>query len=153
MCKKLVVVRYLGYSDNQYDCTGGKYGYYLDTKKQIKEGDFICIGSGHGASNADHRLVSLVRVSKVYSNIKSSSEEYAEIVSGLEREPLPKDYLGKADLGEYFAEIDRKRKIEEISQRLEERFREAEKMSLYKKLAETDLEMKTLLEELEGLQK
>ena len=69
----------------------------------------------------------------------------------MSKSPIYKDFIGKADLGDYFAEIDRKHKIEEITKKLEQRFKEVEKKALYQKLAETDPEMKELLTELEAL--
>lgn len=82
---------------------------------------------------------------------KGETEETEALISKCVRAPREKIFIGKADLGNYFVELDRKRKVEEITQKLENRFKEAEKMALYKKLAETDPEMKTLLDELEAL--
>lgn len=48
-------------------------------------------------------------------------------------------------------ELDKKRKREEITKKLEARFKEAEKEALYRKLTETDPEMKALLSELDSL--
>ena len=155
--KKLVIVKYLGINcDNEYTTIGKDYGYFIETKKQIKEGDFICIGfctkdGNQNDVNADHCVISIVRVMKVQDDYDHNVEKGNELIAPLGRSPIYKKFIGKADLGGYFAEMDRKHKIEEINGRLELRFREAEKMALYKKLAETDPEMKALLDELEAL--
>ena len=55
------------------------------------------------------------------------------------------DMLKKVDLKP------KKKKIAELQDKIEERFKEAEKEALYRKLAETDPEMKSLLAELDSL--
>ena len=63
MCKKLVVVKYMGINpEGDYQCVDKDYGYFISTKKQIKEGDFICIGcitkdSRQDALNEDRKTV------------------------------------------------------------------------------------------------
>lgn len=157
--KKLVIVKYLGSScDGEYTTIGRDYGYFINTKKQIKEGDFLCIGyvtrdAQQNTVNEDRMVVSVVRVKKVVDDYDHNVEKGNELIASLDKAPIYKEFIGKADLGGYFAEVDRKRKIAELTTKLEERFKEAERMALYKKLAETDPEMKTFLEELEGLQK
>lgn len=155
--KKLVIVKYLGTNhDGEYATIGKDYGYFIETKKQIKEGDFICIGyctkdGNQNSINEDRLVISTVRVVKVQDDYDHNVEKGNELIASLSKAPIYKEFIGKADLGSYFAEMDRKRKIEEINYQLEQRFREAEKMALYKKLAETDPEMKALLDELEAL--
>ena len=157
MCKKLVIVKYLGgNSDGEYTTIGKDYGYFIETKKQIKVGDFLCIGyctkDGHqNGINEDRNVISVVRVMKVQDDYDHNVEKGNELIAPLSKAPIYKELIGKADLSRYFAEIDRKRKIGEINYRLEQRFREAENMALYQKLAETDPEMKALLTELEEL--
>ena len=156
MCKKLVIVKYIGLThDGEYSTVHIDYGYFIETKKQIKEGDFICIGhitkNGENRVNEDRNAISVVRVKKVVNDYDRNIDEGNSLIGGLCKAPIYKEFIGKADLGDYFAEIDKKRKREEINQKLEERFKEAEKMALYQKLAETDPEMKSLLEELEDL--
>jgi hypothetical protein len=157
MCKKLVIVRYLGCNpDGEYSAVDKDYGYFINTKKQINEGDFLCIGyltkdGEKNDVNADRRIVSVVRVKKVVSDYDHHVEEGNALIAGLSKAPIYKELLGKAELKDYFAELDKKRKREEINHKLEQRFKEAEKMALYQKLAETDPEMKVLLEELEAL--
>lgn len=155
--KKLVIVKYLGVNpEGEYSTVNKDYGYFIETKKQIKVGDFLCIGhitkDGHNnAVNEDRNVVSVVRVMKVQDDYDHNVEKGNELIAPLSKSPIYKEFIGKADLSGYFAEVDRKRKIEEINYQLEQRFREAEKMALYKKLAETDPEMKALLDELEAL--
>ena len=155
--KKLVIVKYIGLNhDGEYSTVAKDYGYFIETKKQIKEGDFICIGyltwnGQQNGVNEDRNVISVVRVMKVQDDYDHNIEKGNELIATLSKSPIYKEFLGKADLGGYFAELDKKRKIEEINQKLEERFKEAEKMALYKKLAETDPEMKALLTELEAL--
>ena len=155
--KKLVIVKYLGINpDGEYSTIGKDYGYFIETKKQIKEGDFICIGyctkdRNQNGINEDRLVISTVRVVKVQDDYDHNIEKGNELIAPLSKAPIYKEFIGKADLSRYFAEMDRKRKIEEINCQLEQRFREAEKMALYKKLAETDPEMKALLDELKAL--
>lgn len=155
--KKLVLVKYLGVNtSDEYTTIGKDYGYFIETKKQIKVGDFLCIGyctkDGHqNGINEDRNVISVVRVMKVQDDYDHNVEKGNELIAPLSKAPIYKELIGKADLNGYFAEIDRKRKIEEINYRLEQRFKEAEKMALYQKLAETDPEMKALLTELEEL--
>ena len=157
MCKKLVIVKYLGCDPvGEYTTVDKDYGYFINTKKQINEGDFLCIGyltkdKEQNSVNEDRRVVSIVRVKKVVSDYDHHVEEGNALIGGLSKAPIYKELLGKADLSGYFAELDKKRKREEITQKLEQRFKEAEKMALYQKLAETDPEMKELLTELEEL--
>ena len=155
--RKLVIVKYLGITpEGEYTTIGKDYGYFIEIKKQIKEGDFLCIGfctkdTNCNNVNEDHLVVSTVRVMKVVDDYVHNIEKGNALIAPLSKLPIYKELLGKADLGGYFAEMDKKRKREEITRKLEERFKEAEKMALYQKLAETDPEMKTLLAELEAL--
>jgi hypothetical protein len=157
MCKKLVIVKYLGMNyEGDYTTVGKDYGYFIETKKQIKVGDFICIGyvtknDTPNTVNEDYNVISVVRVMRIQDDYDHNIEKGNELIASLSKAPIYKELIGKADLGGYFAEADKKRKREEITKKLEERFKEAEKMALYQKLAETDPEMKGLLDELEAL--
>lgn len=151
MCKKLVICKYIGFNPSEELCTIGRnYAYFIETKKKVEKGDFICIAEAR-RGNDDRNFCSVVRVLKVVNNYENNIEAGNALIAGCENSPRDKIFVGKAELGDYFAELDKKRKREEITQKLEERFKEAEKMALYQKLAETDPEMKTLLEELEAL--
>lgn len=157
MCKKLVIVKYLGCDpDGEYTTVNKDYGYFINTKKQINEGDFLCIGyltkdGERNSINEDRQIVSVVRVKKVVNDYDCHVEEGNALIAGLSKAPIDKELLGKAELKDYFAELDKKRKREELTAKLEARFKEAEKTALYQKLAETDPEMKSLLTELEAL--
>ena len=150
MCQKLVICKYIGFNPKDELCTIGRnYAYFIETKKKVEKGDFICIAENRG--NDDRACLSTVRVINVVNNYKDNVEAGNVLIAQCENSPRNKIFVGKADLQQYFYELDKKRKREEITKKLEERFKEAEKMALYQKLAETDPEMKTLLEELEAL--
>lgn len=151
MGTKLILVRYLGFNPDGELCTVGRlYPYYVETKKQIKPQEFVVLADK--SQNDDRNVVSTVRVIKVLDNPSTTVEDVEKLTAECEyRNPRKKLFVGKADLGGFFAELDKKRKREEITKKLEERFKEAEKMALYQKLAETDPEMKALLTELEEL--
>ena len=150
MCKKLLRVKYLGFNPDGELCTVGQsYPYAVETKKKISPQDFVVLADE--TQNEDRNVVSTVRVLEVLDD-KATAEEVDKLLTKSNyRKPRDKIFVGKADLGDYFAELDKKRKREEITQKLEQRFKEAEKMALYQKLAETDPEMKALLTELEEL--
>lgn len=150
MCQKLVICRYIGFNPSGELCTVGRnYAYFIETKKKVEKGDFICIAENRG--NDDRACLSTVRVMNVVNDYEHNVEAGNSLISGCENSPRNKIFVGKADLQQYFYELDKKRKREEITQKLEQRFKEAEKMALYKKLAETDPEMRGLLDELEAL--
>lgn len=151
MSQKLVICRYIGFNpEGELSSIGKKYGYFIETKKKITKGDFICIAENF-KGNDDKKFLSVVRVVDIVDNYKQNIETGNELISGLDYTPRAKIFVGKADLADYFAEIDRKQKREEIQLKLEARFKEAEKEALYRKLAETDPVMKELLNELEEL--
>lgn len=149
--QKLVAVKYLGFNPKgELCCIGQSYPYTIETRKQIKAQDFIVIADE--SQNEDRNAVSTVRVIQVLDD-NTSTEDVDKLLTKCNyRKPRDKIFIGKADLGDYFTELDKKRKREELTAKIEEHFREAEKMAIYKKLAETDPEMKALLEELEELQ-
>lgn len=148
--KKLVICKYIGFNPDKELCTvGTKYPYVISTKKKIETGDFICIAEP-GVGNEDRNFLSTVRVLKIM-DWTTDEEMEAEIEKETSKNPRNKLFIGKADLKGYFAELDKKRKIEELKNKIEARFKEAEKEALYRKLAETDPEMKALLSELDSL--
>lgn len=151
MCQKLVVCRYIGFNPSGELCTIGRsYAYFIETKKKVEKGDFICIAERR-EKNDDRACLSTVRVMNVVNDYEHNVEAGNALIAGCENSSRNKIFVGKADLQQYFYEFDKKRKREEITQKLEQRFKEAEKMALYQKLAETDPEMKELLTELEAL--
>lgn len=151
MCKKMAIVSYAEINDNgELWFEGRKYAYFINTKKQIKKGDFICIEDPSGNEDKVRSLLACARVQNIV-DYKGETEETAELISKCVRAPREKIFVGKADLGDYFAEADKQRKRKELQQKIEKRFKEAEKEALYRKLAETDPEMKALLSELDNL--
>lgn len=152
MCQKLVICRYIGFNPDDELCTVGKrYAYFIETKKKITKGDFICIAENFQNRNPDRNYLSVVRVMEIADDYKSNIAENNKLLDGLEESPRRKIFVGKADIKDFFIELDKKRKREELKQKLEARFKEAEKEALYRKLAETDPVMKQLLDELEEL--
>lgn len=151
MCQKLVICRYLGFNPDDELCTvGRRYAYFIETKKKVEKGDFICIAEAH-RGNDDRNFCSVVRVLSVVNNYKDNVESGNTLIASCENAPRNKIFVGKAELGDYFAEADKRRKRAELQDKIEKRFKEAEKMALYQKLAETDPEMRALLTELEAL--
>lgn len=148
MCKKLVITSYAEVTEGELSFNGKRYAYFINTKKQLKKNDFICIADPSG--NEDRNLLTVVRIREIV-DYKKDTDETEELIQNCIRAPRDKIFVGKADLADYFAEIDKRNKIADINAKLEKRFKEAEKEALYRKLAETDPVMKGLLEELEAL--
>ena len=143
-------MKYLGFNPKGELCTiGQSYPYTVETRKKISPQDFVILADE--SQNEDRNVVSTVRVMGVLNDDATDEEVDKALAKCNYRKPRDKIFVGRAELGDYFAELDKKRKREEITQKLEERFKEAEKMALYQKLAETDPEMKGLLDELEAL--
>lgn len=150
MSNKLVLVRYLGFNPEEDLTTVGKrYAYLVKTRKSIKKDDFIVLADR--SQNDDRNVVSTVRVMQVLDENATSEEVDKALSDCAYDKPREKLFIGKAELKEYFAEVDKKRKRKELNEQIEKRFKEAEKMALYQKLAETDPEMKRLLSELAEL--
>ena len=146
---KLVVCKYIFFENGELSFSSQKYPYLIDTLKSVKEGDFIVIKDYNGRNNSDNKAVSVVKVVKSFTDLKSDeAHNYLETCT---RSPIDKVFLGKADIAPYFEEIEKKHKRAELKKKIEARFKEAEKEALYKKLAETDPIMKSLLSELEAL--
>ena len=146
---KLVVCKYIIFENGELSFSSQKYPYLIDTLKSVKEGDFIVIKDYNDINNSDNKAVSLVKVVKSFTDLESDeAHNYLETCT---RSPIDKVFLGKADIAPYFEEIEKKHKRAELKKKIEARFKEAEKEALYKKLAETDPIMKSLLSELEAL--
>ena len=146
---KLVVCRYIFFENGELSFSSQKYPYLIDTLKSVKEGDFIVIKDYNERNNSDNKAVSVVKVVKSFTDFESDeAHNYLETCT---RSPIDKVFLGKADIAPYFEEIEKKHKRAELKKKIEARFKEAEKEALYKKLAETDPIMKSLLSELEAL--
>ena len=118
------------------DFTSDNYFYWVDTEKTIKAGDYIIL-----KDDTNWDALKLVRV---------ASAELFEAGKKYEKAKT-KALIGFANVDEYFKAKEAKRRAKEIKAQLEARFKEAEKMALYRKLAETDGTMKELLVELDSL--
>lgn len=146
---KLVVCKYIVYENGELSFSSQKYPYLIDTLKSVKEGDFIVIKDYNDGNNSDNKAVSVVKVVKSFTDLES--DEAHNYLETCNRKIIDKVFLGKADIAPYFEEIEKKHKRVELKKKIEARFKEAEKEALYKKLAETDPIMKSLLSELEAL--
>lgn len=118
------------------DFTSDNYFYWVDTEKTIRAGDYIIL-----KDDTNWDALKLVRV---------ASAELFEADKKYEKAKT-KALIGFAEVDEYFKAKEAKRRAKEIKAQLEQRFKEAEKMALYRKLAESDETMKSLLEELDAL--
>lgn len=119
------------------DFTSNNYFYWIDTEKTIKAGDYIIL-----KDDTNWDALKLVRV---------ASAELFEAGKKYEKAKT-KALIGFANVDDYFKAKENKRRAKEIKEQLEARFKEAEKMALYRKLAESDETMKTLLKELDELE-
>ena len=118
------------------DFTSDNYFYWVDTEKTIKAGDYIIL-----KDDTNWDALKLVRV---------ASAELFEAGKKYEKAKT-KALIGFASVDDYFKAKEAKRRAKEIKAQLEQRFKEAEKMALYRKLAETDTTMQALLKELDAL--
>lgn len=118
------------------DFTSDNYFYWVDTEKTIKAGDYIIL-----KDDTNWDALKLVRV---------ASAELFEAGKKYEKAKT-KALIGFANVDDYFKAKEVKRRAKEIKAQLEARFKEAEKMALYRKLAESDETMKSLLAELDAL--
>lgn len=119
------------------DFTSDNYFYWVDTDKVIKNGDYIIL-----KDDTNWDALKLVRV---------ASAELFEAGKKYEKAKT-KALIGFANVDDYFKAKENKRRAKEIKAQLNARFKEAEKMALYRKLAESDETMKTLLKELDELE-
>lgn len=135
MGKKLLMVRYLGFNSDEELCTvGKKYAYMVNTRKSIKKDDFVVLADI--SQNDDRNVVSAVMVIQVLDDSSPEEEVDKAISECAYDKPREKLFVGKAELKEYFAEVDKKRKHRELNEQIEKRFKEAEKMALYHKLTQ-----------------
>lgn len=149
MSKKLVIVKYIQNGSEGLDFSSHSYAYTIVTMKKINEGDFIVIRDRQGTPNEDRKGISVVKVIKTFADVRSS--EALQFIEYKDLTLRDKEFLGKADIKDYFDEIEKKHKRKELQEKIEKHFKEAEKEALYRKLAETDPEMKALLAELDSL--
>ena len=119
------------------DFTSDIYNYWIDTDKCITAGDYLILKDD---SNWD--ALKVVKVIEAECYVSGKVYDKAKT----------KALIGFAEVKDYFGAKERKRRAKEIRAQLDARFKEAEKMALYRKLAETDGTMKELLEELDSLE-
>lgn len=122
---------------NSDDFTSDNYFYWVDTEKTIKTGDYIIL-----KDDTNWDALKLVRVASAELFVAGKKYEKAKT----------KALIGFANVDDYFKAKEAKRRAKEIKAQLEARFKEAEKMALYRKLAESDDTMKELLSELDALE-
>jgi hypothetical protein len=114
------------------------YYYWIDTDKNIVVGDYIIL-----KDDVNWDALKVVKVVKAV--------VFEAGMTGLPKAKT-KALIGFAEVGDYFKAKENKRRAKEIKAQLDARFKEAEKMALYRKLAETDATMKELLTELDSLE-
>lgn len=145
--KQIVKVRFVERRNGDFNFSPKEYWYIFKSEKdvKVKEGDFAVI------ETIDNRYSDPFSVVKVTSAEKFSAERINELEEDINVGIKTKELIGKADLSPFFAEKERQEKIKQINLSLVNRFKEAEKLALYKQLAETDPVMKDLLAQLEAL--
>ena len=145
--KQIVKVRFVERRNDDFNFSPKEYWYIFKSEKdvKVKEGDFVVI------ETIDNRYLDPFSIVKVTSAENFSVERINEIEEDINVGVKSKDIFGKADLSLFFAEKERQEKIRQINVNLAKRFKEAEKLALYKQLAETDPVMKDLLAQLEAL--
>ena len=145
--KQIVKVRFVERRNGDFNFSPKEYWYIFKSEKdvKVKEGDFVVI------ETIDNRYLDPFSIVKVTSAENFSVERINEIEEDINVGVKSKDIFGKADLSLFFAEKERQEKIRQINVNLANRFKEAEKLALYKQLAETDPVMKDLLAQLEAL--
>ena len=114
------------------------YFYWIDTDKNITVGDYIIL-----KDDVNWDALKVVKVVKAV--------VFEAGMTGLPKAKT-KALIGFADVGDYFKAKENKRRAKEIKAQLEARFKEAEKMALYRELAKTDDTMNELLKELDALE-
>ena len=135
MNRYYLTVRFHNVETDDFD--SDNYFYWVDTEKTIKNGDYIIL--------KDDVSWDALKVVKVISaELFEAGKKYEKAKT--------KALIGFAEVADYFKAKENKRRAKEIKAQLEARFKEAEKMALYRKLAETDDTMKELLAELDSLE-
>jgi hypothetical protein len=119
------------------DFCSDNYFYWVDTEKTIRAGDYIIL-----KDDVNWDALKVVKV--VSAELFEAGKKYEKAKT--------KALIGFADVKDYFKAKEAKRRAKEIKELLEARFKEAEKMALYRKLAESDETMKELLKELDELE-
>lgn len=145
--KQIVKVKFVERRNGDFNFSPKEYWYIFKSEKdvKVKEGNFAVI------ETIDNRYSDPFSVVKVVAVEDYSAERISEIEAVIDVGVKSKELIGVADLSSYFAEKERQEKIRQINANLAERFRTAEKLALYKQLAESDPVMKDLLTQLEAL--
>lgn len=146
--KQIVRVKFIQKCRDGYDFYNKEYWYVFkseDKNMEVKDGDFAVIESVQDRNQDPFSVVKVIEAEKY--SIEKINEIEEEIGQGVKS----KELIGKADLSSYFAEKERQEKIKQINSSLVNRFKQAEKLALYKQLAESDPIMKDLLSQLEAL--
>ena len=145
--KQIVKVKFIYKTSDGYDFYPKEYWYIFKSNKQmeVKAGDFAVIESVQDRSQDPFSVV------KVLEAEEYSYDRINEIEEDINVGVKSKELIGKADISSYFAEKERQEKIRRINANLVNRFKQAEKLALYKQLAESDPVMKDLLAQLESL--
>ncbi len=117
------------------------YYYWIDTDSLISEKDYLIL-----KDDVNWDALKVVKV------IKAIAFNPDEKPAGSLPKAKTKALVGLANVSDYFEAKEKKRRAKEIKAQLEARFKEAEKMALYRKLAETDETMKGLIDELDSLE-
>ena len=145
--KQIVKVRFVERRNGDFNFSPKEYWYIFKSEKdvKVKEGDFAVI------ETIDNRYIDPFSIVKVTSTENFSVERINEIEDTIQVGVKSKELIGKADLSLFFAEKERQENIRQINVNLANRFKKAEKLSLYKQLAESDPVMKDLLAQLESL--
>ena len=134
MNRYYLTVRFHNAETDDFD--SDNYFYWVDTEKTIKSGDYIIL-----KDDVNWDALKVVKV--ISAEIFEAGKKYEKAKT--------KALIGFARVEDYFKEKEKKRRAKEIRKELAERFKEAEKMALYRELAKTDTTMKVLLEELDSL--
>ena len=121
---------------NTDDFDSDNYFYWVDTEKTIKAGNYIIL-----KDDVNWDALKVVKV--ISAELFEAGKKYEKAKT--------KALIGFAYVGDYFEAKEKKRRAKKIKEQLEARFKEAEKMALYRKLAESDETMKSLLAELDAL--
>lgn len=135
MNRYYLTVNFHNVSTDDFD--SDNYFYWVDTEKSIRAGDYIIL-----KDDVNWDALKVVKV--VSAEIFEAGKKYEKAKT--------KALIGFAEVGDYFKAKENKRRAKEIKAQLDARFKEAEKMALYRKLAETDDTMKGLLAELDSLE-
>ena len=112
------------------------YNYWLKTSKEVKKGSYIILND-----NSNWDALKICKVVAVEERKEGKTYEKA----------LTKALIGFADVQDYFGAKERKRTIKNLLKTMEERFKESEKMAMYRKLAETDATMQNYINQLDAL--